>query len=358
MDNGTSTPDSNVAASGSDGPPIIPGEHGLASPTGGPPAAAPGGQPNEGDTRLAAPAPIQPSIATAKVAADQLSNARALAAMLAGVIKERNLFLTIKYKQRDGSIKESHHVYFEGWTTTGALCGPVLGESIFPINVWTRRLVHARDGIEGWEARVEARGYSGALVGAAEAMCLRAESRWAGSPEYQLRSMAQTRAGSKALRIALGWIISLAGFDTTPAEEMQFERHDEDEGQPRRKPPAKKGGKAAPKKDSEAQAKDQALGLLMSMWPNWVEAAGPVAVMATVLNLPHKSRGSIKRYWLDVGGTWGQAKAIAAEVKRKAGEDADMARTIEVAQEVDAYGKMTAAKDTADEAGQQTLPMP
>ena len=38
--------------------------------------------------------------------------------------------------------------------------------------------------------------------------------------DYALRSMAQTRATSKALRQPLGFVMSLAGFDPTPAEEM------------------------------------------------------------------------------------------------------------------------------------------
>lgn len=39
-------------------------------------------------------------------------------------------------------------------------------------------------------------------------------------PEFQLRSMAQTRAGSKALRNILAWVAVLAGYKPTPAEEM------------------------------------------------------------------------------------------------------------------------------------------
>ena len=58
------------------------------------------------------------------------------------------------------------------------------------------------------------------MIGAAEAECLYAEANWKGRDDYALRSMAQTRATSKALRQPLGFVISLAGFDPTPAEEM------------------------------------------------------------------------------------------------------------------------------------------
>jgi hypothetical protein len=39
-------------------------------------------------------------------------------------------------------------------------------------------------------------------------------------PMFQLRSMAQTRAGSKCLRNCFAWVAVLAGYKPTPAEEM------------------------------------------------------------------------------------------------------------------------------------------
>jgi hypothetical protein len=119
-------------------------------------------------------------------------------------------------------IGQGEHVRVEGWTMLGALLG------VYPITVWTRRLTEP----DGWEARVEARTRSGQLVGAAEAQCARDENIWSLEPigkggakldardDYALRSMAQTRATSKALRQPLGFVITLAGFDPTPAEEM------------------------------------------------------------------------------------------------------------------------------------------
>jgi hypothetical protein len=119
---------------------------------------------------------------------------------LAEVIKRQQLFKTISGK---------NHIYVEGWTLLGSMLG------VFPATVWTRKLDN------GWEARVEARTRSGELVGAAEAMCTRAEVKWKSSDEYAIRSMAQTRATSKALRQPLGFVIQLAGFEPTPAEEAE-----------------------------------------------------------------------------------------------------------------------------------------
>ncbi len=111
-------------------------------------------------------------------------------------------------KQLTSNISGKEYVKVEGWT----LCGTMLG--VFPVVEWTRPV----EG--GWEARVECRTRDGAVVGAAEAECLRSERNWKDRDDYALRSMAQTRATSKALRGPLGFIVTMAGFEATPGEEM------------------------------------------------------------------------------------------------------------------------------------------
>ena len=128
-----------------------------------------------------------------------INKATHVADALSDVLKKKNLTTRIGNKD---------HVNVEGWT----LCGTMLG--IFPVVEWTRQVDN------GWEARVEARTLSGAVVGAAEAECLRSEKRWSSADDYSVRSMAQTRAISKALRAPLGFIVALAGYETTPEEEM------------------------------------------------------------------------------------------------------------------------------------------
>lgn len=134
--------------------------------------------------------------------AEIIRRATTLANELKRVLVEQNLV---------SRIREREHVRVEGWTLLGSMLG------VFPVCVWTRKLDN------GWEARVEARTLSGAVVGAAEAECLNTEKTWNSRDDYALRSMAQTRATSKALRQPLGFVVTLAGFDPTPAEEMPFE---------------------------------------------------------------------------------------------------------------------------------------
>lgn len=130
-----------------------------------------------------------------------LERATETANALKSVLQRQNLTTTIQGRE---------HVRVEGWQTLGAMLG------VTPVCTWTRP---TGDG-DGWEARVEARTLDGRVIGAAEAECLRSESTWKSRDDYALRSMAQTRATSKALASVLRFVVTLAGFDGTPAEEM------------------------------------------------------------------------------------------------------------------------------------------
>tara|TARA_R100000808_G_scaffold2439_1_gene9711 strand:- start:13200 stop:14255 length:1056 start_codon:yes stop_codon:yes gene_type:complete len=150
------------------------------------------------------PAAVQAPAATLFQTSDPISvidRATKVAEKLSGVIKKQRLYADIRGKA---------HVTVSGWT----LCGSMLG--VFPVTVWTRKLEN------GFEARVEARTLNGSVIGAAEAQCLTSEKQWSNREDFALRSMAQTRATSKAMRMPLGFIMQLAGFDATPAEEMSY----------------------------------------------------------------------------------------------------------------------------------------
>jgi len=146
--------------------------------------------------------PASPTLFGTTDPAAVVQAAAAAAKPLADVVRAQKLSV---------KIGPSEHVRVEGWTLLGSMLG------VFPICVWSRK-VEGDDG--GWEARVEARTRAGDLVGAAEAECLRSEKTWKNRDDYALRSMAQTRATSKALRQPLGFVMTLAGFNATPAEEM------------------------------------------------------------------------------------------------------------------------------------------
>jgi hypothetical protein len=100
------------------------------------------------------------------------------------------------------------HVRVEGWQTLGAMAGV------------TTRIAWSRPLDDGWEARAEVITADGRIIGSGEGMCTHAERNWIRRDAYALRSMAQTRAVSRALRGVLAFVMTLAGHDTTPAEEM------------------------------------------------------------------------------------------------------------------------------------------
>jgi hypothetical protein len=130
-----------------------------------------------------------------------VDRASTIATALADVIRTRSLFKRIG---------QSDHVFVEGWTLLGSMLG------VFAEVEWSRPL----EDKDGWESRAVARTLAGRTVGAAESMCSRAESKWRNSDDYAIRSMAQTRAVSKALRLPLGFIMELAGYSATPADEI------------------------------------------------------------------------------------------------------------------------------------------
>lgn len=152
--------------------------------------------------------------------ADTIAKATDVANALASVLETQKLFV---------QIRDRKHVRVEGWTLLGSMLG------VYPVCTWTRPLIDSGGLTQGWEARVEARTLNGAIVGAAEAQCLRTEEQWGWTPvdrkgnplqprdDFALRSMAQTRATAKAMRLPLGFIVALAGYATTPAEEMPAE---------------------------------------------------------------------------------------------------------------------------------------
>ena len=120
----------------------------------------------------------------------------------------------ISKKHKPVIFNGEQYLEFEDWQTVGNFYGlkAKTGEAE-PVTI---------DGVAGAKAKAEVIDIrSGRVVGGAEAYCLRDEPNWARKPWFQLASMAQTRAGSKSLRNILAWVVVLAGYRPTPAEEME-----------------------------------------------------------------------------------------------------------------------------------------
>ena len=146
---------------------------------------------------------IQPGLFGTTEPATIITKATEVASSLKDVVKKQGLISNISGKE---------YPRCEAWTLLGTMLG------VFPVCTWTKKLE------DGWEARVEARTKDGCVVGAADAQCLRSEKNWHNRDDFAIRSMAQTRATAKCLRMPLGFVMTLAGYEATPAEEMVVEQ--------------------------------------------------------------------------------------------------------------------------------------
>lgn len=126
------------------------------------------------------------------------------------------------------------YLQFEDWQTVGRFYG------VTAVVQNSKYVEFGEDDekVRGFESQAQALLVAtNQVISAAEAMCLDDEPNWSKKPLFQLKSMAQTRACAKALRNVLAWVVVLAGYSPTPAEEMNG---DEETGKPIFQPPQRK----------------------------------------------------------------------------------------------------------------------
>lgn len=160
-----------------------------------------------------------------------------LAQDLAKFIQENKLFHNIQGKA---------YVNVEGWQYAGARLG------ILPIIEELRR-IESEGGELKYQAEVKLMNLrSQQVVGSGFAICSNKEFGKKAYQEFAIASMAQTRAIGKAYRNILAWIIRAAGYEPTPAEEMDYMTKDEVE------PVQEKAKSPSQKKEKEPVAKTEA----------------------------------------------------------------------------------------------------
>ena len=129
---------------------------------------------------------------------------------ISNIIKQKNLAVSIHGRP---------HVRVEAWTALAQANGKRFdvvdksyegsrGEKDFTANA----CVGLRDIV------------TGEVVARAWASCSRRERNWIDRDDYAIESMAQTRAAGKVARLIYGWVVALAGYEGTPAEEISDER--------------------------------------------------------------------------------------------------------------------------------------
>jgi hypothetical protein len=282
--------------------------------------------------------------------AELITAATAAADQLAAVVKQQELFQ---------QIRDRKHVLIEGWQTVGAMVGvfavkdsgvaqlawpalEALGEeppapgreprrasADYP--EWERRNAD----YEAWErlkrlheARAAGLAYGFSTswnavrgetnVGWGEGRCTRAESNWATSDDYALASMAQTRGQSRALAAPLRWIVKLAGYSTTPAEEVGDERAAELEAQLQRAEEALVAERQRATADVRALDEEglrEVAAALQARWPQY-DGHGFVRVLGRRLpeGIPEAAGVALRAFawWVDTPGATGNEGAQEA----------------------------------------------
>jgi len=200
----------------------------------------------------------------------------------------------ISQKPKPVIMNGEQYLEFEDWQTVGRFYGITAREDGDPefVNL---------NGVQGFKASAVAVDRGGREIGRATAYCLNDEEKWRGRAKYayvyvlksggtsvedpgadeiiwednpnkpgkkrpkkerqkvgdenvplfQLSSMAQTRASAKALRNVLSWVVVLAGYRSTPAEELEGVG-DRDRGQaPQPESPEPSAAERQPGEDRE-----------------------------------------------------------------------------------------------------------
>lgn len=129
-----------------------------------------------------------------------------LAVDLAKFIKENRLYQNIQGKE---------YVNVEGWQYAGSRLG-ILPVVDHVVNISSDDEIKYQAKVNLLDLR------SQQVVGAGFAICSNREQGKKYYQEFAIASMAQTRAIGKAYRNILAWIIRAAGYEPTPAEEMDY----------------------------------------------------------------------------------------------------------------------------------------
>lgn len=243
-------------------------------------------------TRRVDAIPVDVGLLRAATPAEMVKQAELIATPLAEIISRQNLYVTLG---------KGKHVLVEGWTTMLAMLG------VTPVEKWCKRIectveepiTEEEHESTYFEVYIELRRCAdGQVIGGASAECGGPdEIDWHFRPKNEFherrcpvakggdctcepgysktkvpvavgttlvqpnarRSMAGTRATSKAARLAFSWIIELAGFKSTPAEEMTGAYAEVSETS---------SADARPAAAQNEQQKDPAIRMMKSKYPS------------------------------------------------------------------------------------------
>jgi hypothetical protein len=164
-----------------------------------------------------APVPQNVSLWTTTDPVEVIQQATRLADAYKDVVKSKGLIANIRGRE---------HPQVEAWQLLGSMLG------VHPVPVGEPRALPwpnpAPESLKTFHDRGLEFGFvaaytatkNGETVGGGQSRCTRTENTWKDRDDFALASMAQTRAISKALSGPLRFVMTLAGYEATPADEM------------------------------------------------------------------------------------------------------------------------------------------
>jgi hypothetical protein len=157
-------------------------------------------------TELAIPDPEEQQGLTAQGFSQAIGAAHKKAETLKKIVEDQHLYV---------DIGPSRHLRVEAWQTIA---------TAYNLAVRTddgTKLIWQGDKVIGVEAKALVINITtGTIVGGATSYCFASEAGKEDHAVAQLSGMASTRASARALKQNLSWVVVLAGYSPTPAEEM------------------------------------------------------------------------------------------------------------------------------------------
>lgn len=219
-----------------------------------------------------------------------LTLARAPKQVLAEAIDASKALKSVVSSRKDAvKFNGKQYLTFEDYQTLGRFYG-------ITAKVISTEYVEFGD-LKGFLAKAEAiRTETGAVVSAAEAMCLTDEPNWMKKPLFQLRSMAQTRAAGKSLRNVLAWVAVLAGYDASLAEEMTGDEHQSQPKQDPPKPPQEKKAETPFSQDGGLYISDSQRKRFYAIWKSKGKTQDDVRMYLASKGIPDDKHIPVSAY--------------------------------------------------------------
>jgi hypothetical protein len=134
-----------------------------------------------------------------------IDRAPTIATWLKKVVEDLKLYTVIQGKK---------HVQYEGWK----MLAEKLGLDVYITDV--RRVEYGDTWGFEYAGKLMEKGPDGTTVITGTSAIYNDERKWAGGALFAMRSMGETRTAGKLIRLHAGWIMKLAGYSPTPAEEL------------------------------------------------------------------------------------------------------------------------------------------